>query len=64
MGRPGCGKSHLLYEMINNPQLYYKKFNFVFFITPSKIGDIPLTAENSTTGFSLEWIFKKIDEVN
>lgn len=46
VGRPGCGKSHLLFEMIDNPKIYFKKFNYVFFITPGKIGDLKLSKEN------------------
>ena len=57
VGRPGSGKSHLLYEIINNPDLYLKKFNFVFFITPGKIGDLKLCKENSTNKFDLTWIY-------
>lgn len=64
IGRPGSGKSHLLFELITNPDLYRKRFNAVFFITPGKIGDLPLTPQNSTTTFSTDWIFKRIDEIN
>ena len=64
VGRPGCGKSHLLYEMIQNPTIYFKKFNFVFFLTPGKIGDLVLTKENSCQNFDLKWIFEKIEAIN
>ena len=64
VGRPGSGKSHLLYEMIDNPDLYFKKFNFVFFITPGNIGDLTLTKDNRCLRFDLEWIFKKITDIN
>lgn len=64
VGRPGSGKSHLLYEMIDNPDLYFKKFNFVYFITPGNIGDLQMTKDNRSLRFDLEWIFKKIEGVN
>lgn len=43
VGRPNAGKSHLIYEFLTNPKLYYQKFNRVLFITPcDKIGGITL----------------------
>jgi DNA replication protein DnaC len=64
IGRPGSGKSHLLYEMIDNPDLYFKKFNFVYFITPGKIGDLALDQENSCKTFDLRWVYDKIEKIN
>jgi hypothetical protein len=64
VGRPGCGKSHLLFEMIDNPQIYFKKFNFVYFVTPGKIGDLKLNKENHCQKFDLKWIFEKIEKIN
>jgi DNA replication protein DnaC len=37
VGVPGSGKSHLLHEIVSNPNLYYKKFDFVFIISPSEL---------------------------
>lgn len=43
VGRPNAGKSHLIYEFLTNPKLYYQKFNKVLYITPcEKIGGINL----------------------
>ncbi len=33
VGRPESGKSHLLYEFLNNPDMYHKKFNRIIFVT-------------------------------
>ena len=41
IGKPGCGKSHLIREFILNKNLYFKKFSLVLFITPSKFEDPP-----------------------
>jgi len=64
VGRPGCGKSHLLYELLKNKDLYFRKFNFVYFISPSKIGDIELNESICNKNFDLTWIFKQINNLN
>lgn len=43
IGKPDSGKSHLLYEIVKNEELYKKAFNNIIFITPvSEIGDIKI----------------------
>jgi len=37
VGKPGSGKSHLLFELIMNPSLYFRKFERVLFCTPTKL---------------------------
>lgn len=39
IGKPGCGKSHLIREFILNKDLYYKKFALILFVTPSRFED-------------------------
>jgi len=34
IGRPDSGKTHLLYELLTNVDLYCKKFNRILFFTP------------------------------
>ena len=41
VGKPGSGKSHLVYELLMNPSLYFKKFDKVLFCTPTKL-DLPV----------------------
>lgn len=36
-GPPEAGKSFLIQELINNPLLYYGKFDKVLYISPNKI---------------------------
>ena len=41
VGRPNSGKSHLIYEYLTNPSMYFQQFNRVIFVTPNtKIGGI------------------------
>jgi len=56
VGKPGSGKSHILYEMLANSDLYYKKFDYVFILSPSEIGDIKPNDENFSAEFSLAWL--------
>ena len=63
VGKPGCGKSHLLRELILNEDLYYRKFNLILFITPSKFEDenITLDDQNCVPFLDLKWIFSKLN---
>ena len=36
-GKPGCGKSNLIRNFIQNEKLYFRKFDFIFIISPNKI---------------------------
>lgn len=36
LGSPGSGKTHLINEWLTNEKLYFKKYNRVLFVTPSK----------------------------
>jgi len=37
IGKPGSGKTHLIYELVSNSDFYYKKFDYILIITPSGI---------------------------
>ena len=65
VGKPGSGKTTLLKQLLTNPQMYYKKFDDVFLVSPShaKTG-LKIKQENCTLRFSLDWIFKHIDKIN
>ena len=58
VGKPGCGKSHLIREFLLNKDLYNKKFSLVLFITPSKFEDkeITLDEKNHSPTLSVSWI--------
>ena len=58
VGKPGSGKSHLLYELIMHPQLYFKKFHKVYFCTPSKI-PLDLKDDNWKPYLDLDWLLNK-----
>ena len=60
VGKPGSGKSHLIYEMLKNPSLYFRKFNKVLFCSPYEIPGIAMDEENWRTYLDLEWLMKKI----
>lgn len=60
VGKPGSGKSHLVEEFILNSNLYYKKFNKIFFISSSGFQRINLNEHNSKPVLDLEWMMNKI----
>jgi hypothetical protein len=65
VGKPGSGKTTLLKQLLTNPQMYYKKFDDVFVVSPShaKMG-LKIKTDNTTQRFSLDWLFKKFDTIN
>lgn len=63
VGKPGSGKSHLLYELLMNPGLYFKKFDRVFFCTPTEISkDLNMKSDNWKTNLDCDWLLSKIKE--
>lgn len=62
IGKPGCGKSHLIREFILNKELYNKKFSLILFITPSKFEDseIILDETNHRNYLDVEWIYETL----
>lgn len=64
IGKPGSGKSHLLYELILNTQMYYKKFDRVLFCAPTLIhDDLLMDKGNWRPGLDLEWLNKKLSKI-
>jgi len=47
-----------------NPDLYYKKFDRIFILSPSPISELELIYDkNYYDNFSLDWIYIKINEI-
>jgi len=65
IGKPGSGKTTLLKQLLTNPQMYHKKFDEVVLVSPSyaKMG-IKIKEENTTSKFSLDWLFGRLDAIN
>lgn len=59
VGKPGSGKSHFIKEFITNPDLYYRKFDRIYFTTPSPLDGLNLEPDNWNKEFSPEWIYEK-----
>lgn len=60
VGKPGSGKSHLIYELVTNPSLYYKKFNRVFFCSPYEIPGLAMAKDNWQPYFDLDWLYQQV----
>lgn len=65
VGKPGSGKTTLLRQLLANGQMYNKKFDDVFIVSPShsKMG-IKTKRDHTTATFNLDWIFDKINEIS
>lgn len=65
VGKPGSGKTELIHNLLADKNLYYKKFDYVYFVSPSQgKSTIQLPKTNKTTSFNFQWIGEKIKEVN
>ena len=66
MGKPGSGKTHLLKFLLKSKDLFFKRFDFVFILSPSKIEyiDLFLPESNFNSELDFDWIDDKINYVN
>lgn len=66
MGKPGSGKTHLLKFILKSKTLFFKKFDFIFIMTPSKLeyNDLFLPESNFSSELDFDWIDEKIKYVN
>ena len=62
VGKPGSGKSHLLFEFLDNPSLFNKKFDRVYFLSPSVIDGLKMDESNWIKYFSPKWMMSKATE--
>jgi Poxvirus A32 protein len=63
VGPPGVGKTTLIFNLLTHPDLYLKKFNKIFFLTPSTIPGFELILdENYWPSIKTTWIFSKIEK--
>jgi energy-coupling factor transporter ATP-binding protein EcfA2 len=65
-GKPGSGKTSLLKFMLKDPNLLFKKYDYVFIVSPSfrEYGDLFLPKQNFNSGLDFEWINNKIKSIN
>ena len=66
LGKPGSGKTSLLKFILKSEDLLFKKFDFVFIITPSAIEfkSLFLPKHNFTSSLNWLWIYNKINTIN
>lgn len=57
IGKPGSGKTSLLKFLLKNESLLFKRFDFIFIITPSQIEftDLFLPKENFNNELNFDW---------
>ena len=64
VGKPGSGKSHLLYQLLASPDLYNRKFARVYYVSPTIIPGLDLKLdENWSQTLDCNWIYQKLEEV-
>lgn len=68
VGKPGSGKSTLLSEILVNPKLLNKKFDYLLIFSPTPLKDLGLDKEDEEEifhqEFDLDFLFKKISQIN
>lgn len=64
-GKPGSGKTLLIKELMNNPMLFKKKFDYVFVISPSarEFRDLYLFPSNYSEALDWTWVESKIKQL-
>lgn len=65
-GKPGSGKTTLLRFILKSEDLLFKKFDFIFIISPSFIEfrALFLPKTNFNKELDWEWIYIKINQIN
>lgn len=68
IGKPGSGKTTILQEMLLNPKLLNKKFDYILIFSPSPFNELGLNEKEQEEiiikSFDLEALYRKIDEIN
>lgn len=63
IGPPGVGKTTLIFNLLTHQELYFKKFNKIFFLTPSLIPGFELVLdENYWPSIKTTWLLAKIEK--
>lgn len=66
IGKPGYGKTSLLKTMLKEEKILFKKFDYIFILSPSPVEyvDLFLPKENISENFNLNWLFEKIKYID
>lgn len=65
IGKPGAGKSTLIEKLVNDKEFYGGKFNRTLVVSPSVYKlELDIRKSNKAEVFDIEWIFKKIHQLN
>lgn len=64
IGKPGSGKTTLLRQLLLNPNLLFKKFDYVFIMSPS-LEEFPFIMNDAsiTNKFDINWFFKSFSSI-
>lgn len=63
VGKPDSGKSFLISQLLTHQDMYYMKFNKIFYIAASPITNLQLIeGENWNKKLDFQWIFQKLKD--
>lgn len=63
IGKPGCGKTAMIKELILNEKCYFQAFDNVFFITPSDVDELEMCDETRSKTLDMDWVYDKLSTV-
>lgn len=63
VGKPGTGKTHLIEQLLTDPQFYCKRFNHVLFCVPSGFGQFALTEQNHCPQLTTAWLMERLRDI-
>jgi GTPase SAR1 family protein len=65
IGPPGSGKTSLIQNLILHEKLYFRKFHFILYISPSSIDKLDMKIdENWWYNINVSWLDKKLNAYN
>lgn len=62
LGKPNSGKSHLISELIDQPEFYGNKFDRILYIGPTRYANCIQDSYNTSTNFDMKFIEKRLSE--
>lgn len=67
IAKPGTGKTTLIKFLLSSNDIFFKRYDFIFIVSPSAIeeySDVFLPSENYSSEFDFNWLSDKFNRIN